>query len=226
MRMTLLSFLSGSTLAGVISCAEDALRQVQSWANDNDLVINPSKCSVMIISPQVKNVTPISISQRLGRRALCIKTVSELRLLGITFTSNLKWLVHATNTRKSICKMICAVNRLGNTTNTNTRLRIFQAFVQPKLTSCLPLRGHLTSCTAMDHTLVHAAKVVLRNRAGELSKPTLLSSGLLPFNELCIQRCILVIHAIISNDNTDDALYVPPFLAQTNTQTFTRNVIG
>ena len=34
---------SGCILADVISCAKDALRQVKSWANDNDLVINPSK---------------------------------------------------------------------------------------------------------------------------------------------------------------------------------------
>ena len=92
---------SGSTLADVISCAEDALRLVQSWAIDNGLVINPSKCSAMIILPQVKNVTPISISLRRGDRASCIKTVSELRLLGLTFTSDLTWSAHAANRRKS-----------------------------------------------------------------------------------------------------------------------------
>ena len=81
---------SGCTLADVISCAKDALRQVQSRANDNGLVINPSKCRAMIISPQVKNVTPISISLHLGSGASCIKTVSELRILGVTFTSDLK----------------------------------------------------------------------------------------------------------------------------------------
>ena len=140
----------------------------------------------MIILPQVKNVTPISISLCLGGRASCIKTMIEQRLLEVTFTSNLKWLVHAANTRKSICKMIGIINRLGNTTNTNTRLRILQAFVQPKLTYCLPVWGHLTSCTPMDHTLVHAARVVLRNKAAELGKPTFLSTGLSPFNELCI----------------------------------------
>ena len=93
---------SGSTLADVISCAKDALRLVQSWAIDNGLVINPSKCSAMIISPQVKNVTPISISLRRGDRASCIKTVSELRLLGLTFTSDLTWSAQAANRRKSM----------------------------------------------------------------------------------------------------------------------------
>ena len=163
---------SGCTLADVISCAEDVLRQVQSWANDNGLVINPSKCNSIINSLQVKNVTPISISLHLGGGASCIKTVSELRLLGVTFTSDLKWSVHAANTRKSTSKMIGVINRLGNATNTNTRLRILQAFDQLKLTYCLPVWGHLTSSTAMDHALMHAARVVLRNKAAELSKPT------------------------------------------------------
>ena len=44
----------------------------------------------MIILPQVKNVTEISISLRLGCGASRIKTVSELRLLGVNFTSDLK----------------------------------------------------------------------------------------------------------------------------------------
>ena len=118
------------------------------------------------------------------------------------------------------------MNRLGNATNTNTRLRILQVFVQPKLTYCLPGWGHLTSCTAIDHTLVHADRVVLHNKADELGKPTFFSTGLLPFNELCIQRCVLAVHAIISNDNANAALYVLSLLVQTNSQTVTRNVTG
>ena len=122
--------------------------------------------------------------------------------------------------------MIGVINRLGNATNTNTRLCILQAFVQPKLTNYLPVWSHLTSCTAMDYTLVHAARVVLRNKAAELGKPTFLSTGLLSFNELCIQRWDLAVHVIISNDNSNAASYEPSLLAKTNSQTVMRNVTG
>ena len=78
----------------------------------------------------------------------------------------------------------------------------------------------------MNHTLVHAARVAFRNKAIELGKPTFLSTGFLPFNNLCIQRRVLAVQAIISNDNIKATLYVPSLLAQTNSQTVTSNVTG
>ena len=217
---------SGSSQAEVISRAEDALAQVQCWADDNGLVINPSKCTAMIVSPQVKKSSPITVDLRLGKGGAHITTARELRLLGVIFTFDLNWTAHADNTRKSINKMVGVINRLGNALNTNTRQRILQAFVMPKLTYCLPVWGRLCSKsnTAMDHTLLRAARVVLHNRTAELNKATFLSTDILPFSELATMRCLLAVHRILSDD--DNSSYVPPLLARSGSQIITRNTTG
>ena len=181
---------------------------------------------VDIVSPQVKKSSPITVDLRLGKGGAHITTARELRLLGVIFTFDLNWTAHADNTRKSINKMVGVINRLGNALNTNTRQRILQAFVMPKLTYCLPVWGRLCSKsnTAMDHTLLRAARVVLHNRTAELNKATFLSTDILPFSELATMRCLLAVHRILSDD--DNSSYVPPLLARSGSQIITRNTTG
>ena len=120
--------------------------------------------------------------------------------------------------------MIGVLNRVGSTLNYQTRQRVVKAFVLPKLTYCLPIWGHLEcgSRTAMDHTLLRMARVVLGNRAAVLDRDTYTATGILPIAELAAMKCILAVHLALSRNNC----YIPPKLAQHGSHIETRNITG
>ena len=121
----------------------------------------------MTVSPFLRKTAALSNNLHLGDGDAYIKATCKMRLLGVVFTPDLKWAVHASNAQKSVSKMIGVLNRLGSTLNYQIHQRVVKAFVLPKLTYCLSIWGHLEcrSRTAMDHTLLRKARVVLGNRA-------------------------------------------------------------
>ena len=147
-----------------------------------------------------------------------------MRLLGVIFMPDLKWAVHASNDQTSVRKMIGVLNKLGSMLNYQMRQHVVKAFVLPKLTYCLPTWGHLEcrSRTAMDHTLLCMARVVLGNRAIVLDRDTYTATGILPIAELAALKCILAVHLALSHNNS----YIPPTLAQHGSQIETRNITG
>ena len=86
---------------------------------------------------------------------------------------------------------------VANLTKIDYLICVVKAFMLPKLTYCLPIWGHLErgSPTAMDHTLLHMARVVLGNRAAVLDRDTYTATGILPIAELAAMKCILAVHS-------------------------------
>ena len=186
---------SGSTLEEFTKRAEEALPRLLSWTKDYGLIINPSKCCTMTVSPFLRKTAASSNSLHLGDGNVYIKATCEMWLLGVVFTPDLKWAVHASNAQKSVSKMIGVLNRLGSTLNYQTHQRVVKVFVLPKLTYCLSIWGYFEcgSRTAMDHTLLRMARVVLGNRAAVLDRDTYTATGILPIAELAAMKSILAV---------------------------------
>ena len=121
-------------------------------------------------------------------------------------------------------KMISVLNRLGSTPNYQARQRVVKASVLSKLAYCLSIWGRLEceSRTAMDHTLLRMARVVLGNRAAVLDRDTYTATSILPIAELAAMKCILAVHLALSCNNC----YIPPSLAQHGSQIKTQNITG
>ena len=136
---------SGKALEQVFMNAEAVHANVIAWADMNGLIINASKCAVMIISPSIRNICNDAVV-RLGMAML--HTVQDLHIFGITFKFDLKWSAHALPVRSSVNKMIGVLNRFGNNLNTHACQRIMQAFIMLKIIYCMPIWGHIgkTDC--------------------------------------------------------------------------------
>ena len=178
----------------------------------------------MTVSPFLRKTAAPSNNLHLDDSDVYIKATCARLLLGVVFTPDLKWAVHASNAQKSVSKMIGVLNRLGPTLNYQTRQRVIKAFVLPKLTFCLPIWGHLKSGsrTALNHTLLRMTRVVLGNRAAVLDHNTYTASGILPIAELAAMKYILAVHLALSRNNC----YIPPTLAQHGSHIETRNITG
>ena len=180
--------LSGSILEESSKRTEEALARLLSWTKNYGLIINPSKCCPMTVSPFLRKTAAPFNNLHLGDCDVYIMATCEMWLLEVVFTPDLKWTVRASNAQKSVSKMIGVLIRLGSTLNYQTRQRVVKAFVLPKLTYCLPIWGHLEcrSRTAMDHTLLRMARVILGNRAAVLDHDIYTDTGILPIAELAL----------------------------------------
>lgn len=155
-----------------------------------------------------------------------ISIVAEVRVLGVTITSNLTWSAHALRTQKSVARMLGVLNRFGSALNTNCRLRILHAFILPKLTYCTPVWCWVNKGTtnALDTTLQRAGRIVLRNRAAVLNSAMYEATDLLPFNILAQLKSLVRVHALLSRD--DYQAYLPPLISEGESQHATRSASG
>ena len=196
--------------------AEQTVAQINAWALANGLVLNIPKSQTMLITPHTRQKSSSTSSPATHLSIpLCndvISSVDELRLLGITITNNLKWSSHSSNVRKSVNKMINVLNRFGVSLNLNSRNRIFNSFIAPKLSFCVPVWCWIdnTEIKAFDHTLKHAARVITHNKRATLNNETFNLTGLLPFKLLSQRKCLLTTQRLLCEP--DSLIYMPTLI--------------
>ena len=104
--------------------------------------------------------------------------------------------------------MIGKLNRLGTSLNFTSRQRIFEAFVLPKITYCLPVWSNtgISAEKAMDVVLLRAARVVQHSKNVHLNTSTYIITGLLPFCTISAIRCLSVTHSLLSYSDCNNYL--------------------
>ena len=160
----------------------------------------------------------------LGHSHSRIKYVSELRILGVTLTADFKWSVHAANTGRSITKMVGIFNRFSCSFNTDSRCRIFNAFIKPKMIYCLLVWYNMNKNAenAADHILCRAAHVILHSKHTALDRNTFRINGIMPFTLMSSLKCLATIHTLLQCD--DHLAYLPPlFPSVVDSHRTTRN---
>ena len=130
-------------------CSNDALQtahqQMQSlldlisvWAKNNQLCINVSKCYTMSIAVSARKSTTC-LASKLYLSNHQISTISDIKVLGVSFTRDLKWQLHQSSVCRKLNNMTSVVARFGKSLNIKARKNIVQAFVLPHLTYYLPV---------------------------------------------------------------------------------------
>ena len=108
--------------------------------------------------------------------------------------------------------MINVLNRFGVSLNLNSRNRIFNSFIAPKLSFCVPVWCWIdnTEIKAFDHTLKHAARVITHNKRATLNKETFNLTGLFPFKLLSQRKCLLTTQRLLYEP--DSLIYMPTLI--------------
>ena len=194
-------------------CSDDALQtvhqQMQSlldmitiWAKNNQLCINVSKCYTMSIAASaLKSTTCLASKLYLSNHQ--ISTVSDIKVLGVSFTRDLKWQLLQSSVHKKLSNMTSVVVRFGRSLNIRARKNIVQAFVLSHLTYCLPVWGSTSSgCTfSMDRILERITRVILHNKNATLNSTSALTSGVCTFKRTLFYRNVCCLFCFMK-DNT------------------------
>ena len=162
-----------------------------------------------------------------GNSGASIAASNELRILGVIISDDLKWSKQATHVRKSISNMVNVLNRFGTSLNNETRKRIFNSFVSPKMHFCTPDWCWVgpSDLKSMNHTIQRAARVILYNSRAELNHDIFTATGLLPFELFSHHKSLLATHQLLQSPST--VLYLLALLQHTcSSQHATRGTHG
>ena len=155
---------------------------------------------------------------------MCIKCITQLCLLGITISRDLKWNTHASCTRQSISNMINIINRFGSALNTNACFRIFNTFIMPKLYFGQPVWCWINKSNekAINHTLQCCARVALWKKSSKLDAETYAVTNLMPFGQLASLRYLSRTHQLLADDSASS--YLPPLIPLADNGRITCNI--
>ena len=190
-------------------CSDDALQtahqRMQSlldlisiWAKNNQLCINISKCYTMSIAASARKSTTC-LASKLYLSNHQISIVSDIKVLGVSFTRDFKWQLHQSSVRRKLSNMTSVVARFGRSLNIKARKNIVQAFVLPHLTYCLPVWGSTSSgcMSSMDRVLERITRVILHNKNATLNSTSALTSGVCTFKRTLFYRNVCCIFSFM-----------------------------
>ena len=181
----------------------------------------------MVISPNIRkksaNIMPPPFSLDNSK----IDYVQSAKILGITISNDLSWDCHAATIRAKVNSMINVIQIQRSSLNTDTRHKIFTAFVAPRIKFCLPDwgNGSATSINSFDKSLKWAAHIISNSQSVTLDSTLVNTLGLFSFRLLVFKRNVLCIYNIISRDQCDYNLQTST-LAANSQEHNTRNIEG
>ena len=113
---------------------QNDLTRLQSWSNDWQLRFNPNKCEVMRISKKTDNSEPQYFLY--GNQ---LKSVSNVKDLGIHITSNLSWSPQANKCANKANSVLGFISRTVGPKNSELFSKLYKSLVRPILEYCSPL---------------------------------------------------------------------------------------
>jgi ribonuclease P/MRP protein subunit RPP40 len=181
---------SGSTVADARLQLQSLLDLTATWAKHNLLSFSYSKCNVMLIPASFRSTTSQPLND-LTLNGRLLASVDQVTILGVDITSDLSWSQQAKKVCGKLSGRLAVLRRLGGCLNTNTRRQIFNGFVKPHLSYCLPVWGNtsVASQRLFDKVLTRSVRFILNKHDAVLNDSTFDCTGL----------CNFKYHVLLSN---------------------------
>ena len=153
----------------------------------------------MLISPTLKKLkTPArcSDSTQISEVNTCVHKVNQLRLLGVVISDTLFWNLHTAATCQKFCSMQGAFCRSTSVININSRARLYDVFIEPKLNFCFPVWGNSTETdiACMERIVKRALRSVLNQSEAIFSQESVKVSNVLPHRSSLLLLTALAVH--------------------------------
>lgn len=108
----------------------DEHRHLLSWSRENDLVMNMSKCKLLVVQkPNTHHEIVLPD----------IPVVNELKLLGVFFNNRMTWSTNVREIIKKCSRLLFAMRVLRGCLSENSLKQYFSSLVKPIMDYCAPL---------------------------------------------------------------------------------------
>ena len=108
---------------------------------------------------------------------------NAIKILGVTLTENVSWDTQAEHVQSVVKGIIGVLQRFSSSLDTVARLKVFNAFILPHITYCLPVWGNglATATSKLGRFLIQSERIILNSSAAELNESVFSSTAILPF---------------------------------------------
>ena len=130
---------SGGTASEAMATLQHLVEIVSEWLSANCLHLNPVNCKTMLIAQRKNAASQTNQCSSLVIKGASVAQVKALCILGVTFTSDLDWRLHAKGVRGRMACKLSILWRVSGSLNTRSRALIFKARVKPHLNYCTPV---------------------------------------------------------------------------------------
>ncbi len=192
-----------------LSTLEDDLHRVFEWCCKNSLLINPDKTKMMVIGSQ-QLLQQLEHTVSIDFIGKTLEPVAQVKDLGTTLDSNLKYNEHIQRLSSSCISKLCQINRVKNLFNQSTLTSIINALVMSKIYYWSSIWSNTSEENIKKIQLIqnYAARVI----AGNVGKydhvsPVLKELGWLPIKEHLQYRDAVLVHKCMYNQ-------APSYLSQ------------
>ena len=179
-----------------LSTLEDDLHRVFEWCCKNSLLINPDKTKMMVIGSQ-QLLQQLEHTVSIDFIGKTLEPVAQVKDLGTTLDSNLKYNEHIQRLSSSCIAKLCQINWVKNLFNQSTLTSIINALVMSKIYYCSSIWSNTSEENIKKIQLIqnYAARVI----AGNVGKydhvsPVLKELGWLPIKEHLQYRDAVLVH--------------------------------
>jgi len=131
--------MEADSLAELKVLLQEEGTRVLSFFASNEMVANPSKTAMLILRPAIPRVRESPFEIKL-REATIIESQHE-RLLGVHFTSDLRWNNHVEKLKSETSYALSVLSRLKHLLSSKHLKAIANGIIMSRLRYCLPVFG-------------------------------------------------------------------------------------
>lgn len=179
---TVIKYADDITILHFVRSPHDDLLQLEwencvSWSETNFLPINAAKCKVLdIVTKQNLLLSPVHFSN-----GSCLPNVCDLKILGVTFSSSLKWNCHLQEVIRKASQRIFIVRNLKRSDCPSQLIfRAYVAFIRSLLLYAFPCFCNIP--LYLKNRMLSVEKRVLRIIGVDVTEASLLEAG----DKMCV----------------------------------------
>jgi hypothetical protein len=120
---------------------DNTILNIEEWMEDHNLKINFAKTKLMQFRPYQKNPLHVNYSFK-GYKLEC---VDHFTLLGLDIDTNINWKKHVQKLKSKLSQFLYALRELKKTTDLNSAVAAYYAFVYSRLSYGILLWGNSTT---------------------------------------------------------------------------------
>ena len=160
---------SGDTATWAATALQGLLDVVCRWLTINYLHLNPLKCTTMCVA--AKKSKSAVVTHEVNINCSPISHVQSVKILCVTFNSELDWRQHASTLRAKTTKKLAVLRRVGGSLNKHVRAHVFKVCIKPHVEYFLPVWACCGSeLSYLDRMLVRAKCIITNQKSASIAK--------------------------------------------------------
>ena len=190
----------GKTLETVIRDLNYELENVNDYFKANQLKLNPHKTKMVYFSKTLTH--PQNTDEDVTLDGVKLKYDEDAPFLGIQIDSRLNWDKHCIKVANTISRNNSVINRVKKLLPPSSLKLLYNSFIQPHLQYGLPAWG---GCSGQNKNRIvtiqkRAIRTITKSYYSSHTEPRMKKTGLLKFEDLYKQQCLMLTHDCINNN--------------------------